>query len=261
MHPISPTALVVLALVGLASGFVNTVAGAGSLLSLRALMLLGALPGEANGTNRIPVVAQSATAAFAFRKHARVGSALLLTSLAPAAAGAVVGSLLSLVVPDRFMNGLLIVVLFAVAVLGLRKSKRGNKPAEESEALELARMKQPTSLVWLFFSGLYGGFLQAGVGLLLLHAFSQVAGLSLVRSNALKVTVVLGFSLVAAGIFIANGQVIWAYALPLSLGSVVGAALAVRFAISFGEKLKIAVVIVDFLACVVLLARELTTLF
>jgi uncharacterized membrane protein YfcA len=257
MHELSAPAFALLAAAGLAAGFVNTVAGAGSLLSLRALMILGVLPADANGTNRVPVAAQSLTAALAFRKHTRVGGALLAPTLVPSVLGAVIGAVLSTRVPDRVMNVLLIVVLFAVAVLGLRKAKAGGAPVAEGEAEEALRLSTWHSRIWLFASGFYGGFLQAGVGLLLLHALSNVAGLSMLRSNALKVTVVLVFSVAALGVFVATGHVRWLLAAPLSLGSVLGALLAVRFAVKLGETLKVAVVVVDFLVCVVLVGRAL----
>lgn len=255
MHELAPWSAALLVGVGVASGFVNTVAGAGSLLSLRALMLLGATPAEANGTNRVPVVAQSLTAALAFRKHEPAPRALLVAATWPAVVGAVIGSLLSTVVPDRVMNVLLIVVLFGVALLGLRKTKPVEAGEGAAEA-ELARLRTPAARAWIFVAGLYGGFLQAGVGLLLLHAFANVAALTLVRGNALKVNVVLAFSLVAMGIFIANGQVNWAFAGLLSLGSMAGAALAVKLAIKAGDRLKWGVVLVDLAVCVVLVVRE-----
>ncbi len=257
MHDLPLHFAVLLVVVGAASGFVNTVAGAGSLLSLRALMLLGASAGEANGTNRIPVIAQSLTAAIGFRKAEPAPRALLVAAAVPAVVGAIAGALLSTIVPDRVMNLVLIVVLFGVALLGLRKPK----PAESNENRaeeELARLRSPSARIWTFFAGFSGGFVQAGVGLLLLHAFSNVARLSLIRGNSLKVNVVLAFSLVSAGIFIMNGQVNWLFAGLLSIGSIAGATLAVKLAIKAGDRLKWAVVLVDLAVCVVLIVREVS---
>ncbi len=182
--------LAALAVVGCAAGFVNTVAGAGSLLSLRALMLFGISPSLANGTNRVPVLVQSITAAAAFAREGRVARALVVWSAAPACAGALAGSLAASFVPDRALKPLLIGVLLVVGVLGLRKSTRPEHAlgdGAEHAALRLSRVKRPAVQLLLFFAGLYGGFLQAGVGLLLLYALGQVAGLDLVRANALKV--------------------------------------------------------------------------
>lgn len=255
--------LAALAVVGCAAGFVNTVAGAGSLLSLRALMLFGISPSMANGTNRVPVLAQSLTAAAAFAREGRVARALVVWSAAPACVGALAGSLAASFIPDRALKPLLIGVLLLVGVLGLRKAARVEHPAGEgldeaaAGAVRLACVKRPVVQLLLFFAGLYGGFLQAGVGLLLLYALGQVAGLDLVRANALKVVTVAIFSVVAAGVFIARGQVVWLPALAMSAGSMLGALLGVRYAIGWAQQLKVWVVVIDLVACAILIGQEL----
>lgn len=248
--------LAVLALVGAAAGFVNTVAGAGSLLSLRALMLLGLPATLANGTNRVPIVAQSVAASAGFSKAGKLPRAAILRAAWPACLGAAAGAIGASFVPERPMRIALIAVLFCVGVLGLRKPKR-KEAAVLTDAEVVALVSSPKIVAWLFFAGAYGGFLQAGVGLILLHALSTVGGLDLVRANGLKVVVVAIFSVVAAAIFIARGQVVWAAALAMSVGAVAGARLAVAYAISWAERLKVFVVVVDLVACVVLVAQEL----
>lgn len=257
MHEPLAWQLAILALVGAAAGFVNTVAGAGSLLSLRALMLFGLPAQVANGTNRVPVVAQSIAATLGFAKHGKLPRAAVLWAAAPASLGALAGALGASFVPERPMRLLLIVVLFAVGLWGLRAPKVPEQAAELDDAAVLARCRAPKVVAWLFFAGAYGGFLQAGVGLILLHALSSVGGVDLVRANALKVVVVAVFSVVAAAVFVARGQVAWVAALAMAAGSVVGARLAVAYAIGWAQKLKVAVVVVDLVACVVLLLGEL----
>ncbi|MBK8938581.1 MAG: sulfite exporter TauE/SafE family protein [Polyangiaceae bacterium] len=257
MHAPTAWQLAILALVGAVAGFVNTVAGAGSLLSLRALMLFGLPATIANGTNRVPVVAQSIAATLGFAKHGRLPRRAIAWAAAPASLGALAGSLGASFVPERPMRWVLIVVLFAVGVWGLRSPKVPERAGELDDDAVLARCRDPKVVVWLFFAGAYGGFLQAGVGLILLHALSSVGGIDLVRANALKVVVVAVFSVVAASVFIARGQVAWVAALAMTVGAVVGARLAVAYAIGWAQKLKIVVVVVDLVACAVLLLTEL----
>lgn len=257
MHAFAPWQLAILAAVGLVAGFVNTVAGAGSLLSLRALMLFGLSAPVANGTNRVPVVAQSIAATLGFSKAGKLPRAAIVAASIPACAGALAGSVGASYVPDRPMKILLIVVLFFVGLLGLRPAKK-NEQAEKLDDEGVVRAcKTPVVMVWLFFAGAYGGFLQAGVGLVLLHALGTVGRIDLVRANALKVVVVAIFSIVAAAVFVARGQVVWVPAAAMALGSIVGARLAVAYAISWAQRLKVFVVVVDLVACVVLLAQEL----
>lgn len=252
-----PWELAILALVGAAAGFVNTVAGAGSLLSLRALMLLGLPATLANGTNRLPIVAQSVAASAGFSKAGKLPRAAILRAAWPACLGAAAGAIGASFVPERPMRIALIAVLFGVGLLGLRKPKRKADAPALTDGEVVALVSSPKIVAWLFFAGAYGGFLQAGVGLILLHALSTVGGLDLVRANGLKVVVVAIFSVVAAAIFIARGQVVWVAALAMSVGAILGARLAVAYAISWAERLKVFVVIVDLAACVVLVAQEL----
>ncbi len=259
MHALAPWELCVLVLVGGAAGFVNTVAGAGSLLSLRALMLMGLPAPIANGTNRIPILAQSLVASFAFRKAGKLPRAAIVAASVPACFGAAAGSVAASYVPDRPMRYVLIVVLFFVGVLGLRKSKRAASNEALSEEAVVALCKARKTAGWLFFAGAYGGFLQAGVGLVILYALASVGGLDLVRSNALKVVVVAIFSIVACGVFVARGQVVWTAAAAMACGSVVGARLAVAYALAWAERLKVFVVVVDVVACAALLGQEITS--
>lgn len=254
MHHLAAWQLAVLALVGAAAGFVNTVAGAGSLLSLRALMLFGMPAGIANASNRVPVLAQSLTAAFSFSRKQPLPREAIVWACWPACVGALCGSLVASYVPDREMKLVLIGVLFLVALLGLRKARRPEGVPALDDAAVIAICRRPVTVVWLFGTGAYGGFLQAGVGLIMLHALSTVGGLDLVRANALKAVVIAVLSLVSVTVFITRGMVVWVPALAMMAGAVVGAELAVRFAISWADRLKVVVVVVDLVACVALLA-------
>lgn len=255
MHAISAVEAGILAAAGLVAGFVNTAAGAGSLLSLRALMLVGIPADVANGTNRVPVLAQSLVAARGFSKHQPIAIGELARSAIPASLGALAGSLGASFTPERLMRYLLIGVLLGVALIGLWGAfrKRDATETDPAAALEL----RPATVAWLFVSGLYGGFLQAGVGLVLLFALGSVARLDLVRANALKVATVAVFSVIAAAVFVARGQVAWPHALAMTVGSVIGARLGVAYAIGYARQLQVFVVIVDVAACAWLVWREL----
>jgi hypothetical protein len=257
MHAISAAEAAMLAAAGLAAGFVNTAAGAGSLLSLRALMITGLPADIANGTNRVPVLAQSLVAARGFSRHQPIGFRELAKAAGPACLGALAGSVAATFTPERVMRYLLIGVLLGVAVLGLVTARRGSKAAEAHEAPEL--VLRPATVLWLFVSGLYGGFLQAGVGLVLLFALGSVARLGLVRANGLKVATVAVFSVVATAVFILRGQVAWPHALVMSAGAMIGAQLGVAYAVRYARQLQVFVVAVDVLACAWLLWRELAT--
>ena len=83
--------------------------------------------------------------------------------------------------------------------------------------------------------GFYGGFVQAGVGFLVLAA-TTLAGLDLVRGNAVKVLVVLLVTVVALGLFAWDGKVRWMEGMALSVGSVGGSLVGVRLAMLKGDR-------------------------
>lgn len=264
MH--EPWILAVLAAAGLVAGFLNTVAGAGSLLTLPALMLTGMPADIANATNRIAVVAQSAAGAVGFHRsgHLRVVGAGF--AVACTLAGAAVGAVLATEVPERVLRYVLLGTMIGVGVLMWRepearegKSSRpeGAEPADEAEgrAAPTATARTAATAAALFFAGLYGGFIQAGVGLVLLAIFVRLLRLDVVRANALKVVVVGIFSTAALGVFVARGRVEWGPGLALAAGSTVGAYLAVRFSVTKGSRsiraIVLAMVVVSCLAIVV----------
>lgn len=259
MHDLTePWKIALLVGVGAAAGFVNTAAGAGSLLSLRLLMLLGVPATVANATNRLPVLAQSVAAGLGFHGGGKLDGAGVLRAAVPASAGSLVGAFAASYAPERAMRYILIVALFGMAVVSLLPTRKKTAPAQPDGApVEAPNLAKPAAIAWLFVAGMYGGFLQAGVGLVLLFALSNVGGYDLVRANALKVVVVGLFTLVSLGVFIARGEVWFGPGLVMCVGAVVGARLAVRFAMARGAQLKRLVVGVDLVACVVLVAREL----
>ena len=86
-----------------------------------------------------------------------------------------------------------------------------------------------------FFVGLYGGFIQAGVGFIMLLALSGINHFSLVKSNAIKVFVALIYSLAAVAIFAYNDMIYWKYGLVLSIGNATGGWFMSRYSVKKGD--------------------------
>jgi uncharacterized membrane protein YfcA len=91
-----------------------------------------------------------------------------------------------------------------------------------------------TQALIFFAIGVYGGFIQAGVGIFLLAGLVLSAGYDLVRANAVKVLIVLCFTLFALAVFLINGQVRWSVGLILAVGNMLGAWVAARMAVERG---------------------------
>ncbi len=246
-----PLGLGLVAVAGIAAGFVNTMAGGGSLLTLPALMLLGLPADVANGTNRLSVVTQSVSGVWLFRRSGKIELKRAGGVLLPTLVGSAVGALVASRVPAAVLEPVLLGTLVTVALL---TAFAPNAVAPEGE--------QPRPVGWrgglgLFGAGLYGGFIQAGVGFVLLGVLGGLLRYDLVRANALKLVCTAIFGVVALGIFVAAGQVSWVPAVVLAVATVVGSQLGVRFALEVEAKVLRRVVLVAVIAsCVAALFRR-----
>jgi uncharacterized protein len=145
------------------------------------------------------------------------------------------GSLLTLPVliflglPPQVANGTNRIAIFAQNIVAVNSFSRGGKLP-----LKLALLCTPSALVSFFGIGVYGGFIQAGVGFLIITAL-LAHGLDLVRINAVKVFVVLFFTGIALVVFVKHGQVDIRLGPALAVGNSIGGWLGARLAISKGH--------------------------
>ena len=200
----------VLFLAGIVAGTLNVIAGGGSFLTLPLLMLLGLPAGVANGTNRVGIVLQNVAAVGSFDRQGVLDRGALKWAALPAALGAGLGTWGALVISDEAFKRVLAFLMIAVSLYTLWRPVRS--PEDSADSAE----RSPWALSAVFFSiGIYGGFVQAGVGFFLL-AGTTFAGLDLVRGNAVKVLTVLTFSVVSLAIFATAGKVVWVMGLTLA---------------------------------------------
>lgn len=216
-----------LAVVGLGAGVINTIAGGGSLLTLPALIAFGLPANLANGTNRVGVLLGSIVALGRFRQDGVLNDALPRVEWAPAVVGALVGSWISVDVDEALFRQIIGIAMLGMLVMLLSKPKMW---------LEGRAAVAPTWLrvVGFFAIGLYGGFLQAGVGMFLVAGFVMLSSRNLVGANVGKVVLVGLFTTAALGVFIWNDLVAWGPALALSCGQMVGGWLGARWTVSWG---------------------------
>lgn len=246
--------IVVLAAAGLAAGFVNAIAGAGSLLTLPALIFTGLDAGAANATNRIAVLFNNLSALVAFRRGGLSARALALPLLLPTAVSGAAGAWAATLLTDRELRLAIAIAMVVFLVLTFVPRRRTEEVSGEKRAAD-GPPPLPTfrwSMVPGFAAiGFYAGFLQAGVGVLILLYMSLVHGTSLVAANALKVVVILVFTVVALGVFVALGEQIDVLrGLVLAGGTTVGGYLGARESLRRGEKLVRAVLVLAVTASV-----------
>ena len=217
---------------GIAAGFLNTVAFGGSLIALPVLIFLGLPTAVANGTNRVAIFFQNFSAIMGFRRKgvSDFGYSILLAI--PAVIGAVIGAIIAVDIKDAVFNLILAVVMITMLVLTLINPTERLKNRIESGD----KRSKIIAMVVFFFIGIYGGFIQAGVGLLIITALRLLTGMDLVRTNAIKVLVIFCYTVVALGIFIMEKQVDWALGVTLAIGNATGAWLGSHWAVEKGDK-------------------------
>lgn len=217
--------LIVLLLAGMGLAFANTLASAGSALSLPVLLALGLGPQLANGTNRVAVLAGAAAALVFFIRSGRIQWPIVLPLMIVAAPGAGIGAAISNIVsPTKLHLAIVGALLVAVALLAVR-------PSRWLTASESVPRVGFTQLMLIFLISVWAGFIVLDGLTYLLMALVLSVGLDVTSANAAKAAIAVVIASVSLVVLAAGGNVDWAAATPLSVGAVLGALIAARLAL------------------------------
>lgn len=252
IEQISLFTIVLLIIIGALFGLINTIAGGGSILTLPALMMLGLEPHAANATNRVGGVLQTMSAALGFwRRKAfvnqRIGFLLFYALL-----GGTLGPWLSLQLKQETMASVIQVCLIFIALFTLSAPKRMFQdpppPARSLVSQHLAAL----------IVSLYGGFLQAGIGLVSLYLLRFVCGYDLVKGTAVKALYICVLTVPTLIVFMCYGHVRWMYGLIVAAGAILGANIGVHLSLSTkgSEMIRAALPITAILMIISLLVRS-----
>lgn len=230
---LEPWQLGVLALAGFASGWINVIAGGGSLLTVPVMVFMG-LPGPvANGTNRIAIIVQSLSAIASFRAKGFSDFRLSASLAAAASVGAYFGARVGVSLDGVWFNRTVAAVMIAVMILmatGEDKARPGPDATSKAKNLALGHLL-------MIGAGFWGGLIQIGVGFLLMPILYRVMGLDLVRVNMHKVFIALVFTLVAFLVFASRVAIVWEAGAALAVGTAIGGWMGAHATIAKGEKL------------------------
>ncbi len=225
--------MMALVFIGFIAGAINTIAGGGSLLTLPILIFLGLPPNIANGTNRIAILFQNIFTTAGFKsKGIRTFPFSIYIGIS-ALIGSVIGAQIAVDIKGETFNKILAIIMVVVVVYMVVKSKINLIDTTERTSGKYLFW----SIVIFFFVGIYGGFIQAGVGFIMLLVLSSVNNFSLVKSNAIKVTVVLIYTVAAVAIFAYNDKINWKIGLILAIGNAAGGWVASRWSVDKGDGL------------------------
>jgi uncharacterized membrane protein YfcA len=232
MQELTPFFIALLLSTGLIAGVINTLAGGGSNLTLPALMIMGLPADVANATNRVGVVLQSIVGTRAFDRHGKLERGDAVGILIPTLLGSGVGAMAASYLPPIYLKPILLATMVGMAVIMLL---RPNLMAPLPD--EMPKHVSGNWPAWftLFVAGVYGGFVQAGVGFILLAALVGSLRYDLVRANALKMLCTAVLTVLALGIFVWRDQVLWIPGLVLAVGTMTGAQLGVKLALRVSQ--------------------------
>ena len=184
--------LILLSITGVATGFLNVMAGGGSMLSVPIMIFLG-VPGTiANATNRIAILPQNISAVWAFYRKGFSNFKLSLSLGLCTIPGTIIGASIASRVPnDQFNNVLAVIMIFVLIIMALPQAKVINSDQSPS------RNRMIAGHLLMVVIGFWGGFIHIGVGFLLMPVLNRVMQLDLITTNAHKVMIVLCYTSVA----------------------------------------------------------------
>ena len=239
--------ITILTCVGVIAGFINVNAGGGSTLTLPALIFLGLDTSVANGTNRIAIILQnvSAVKSFKLENYFDLKTSLKLSFFT--LPGSVAGALLAVRLEDELFKVILGIIMIGIIISMILPKKKSNDKDEPNK---------PNTGIYLSMIGIgfYGGFIQVGVGFLLMASIQLLMKLDLVRVNMYKVFIVLIYTIPALMIFAFTDNVNWLLGIFLAIGNIFGGWWGAKMQIKKGEGLiKYVLIIAVFIIALKLL--------
>lgn len=233
--------IIILISSGLIVGFINTLAGGATIISMSILMWLGLPISVANGTNRVAVFFQTLFSVNSFRQQKVLDMRKSLLVGIPTVIGSVVGSFIAVKLDEDIVQTAFAIIMIIMLFFVIFKPSVWLKGNQELVVQKVKWINYPI----FFLIGVYGGFLHVGVGYYLLAAIVLGLGFDLMRANAIKnmlVWLYVPFSMI---LFIINDQVMWKYGLVHAIGNIIGALLAAKLAVKKGaEFIRVIMVVV-----------------
>ena len=229
-----------LILVGMMAGVINTLAGGGSLLTLPVLIFMGLPPNVANATNRIGIAFQALIGTAGYRSKGVSNFPFNIYLGISALMGSLIGAQIAVDIKGETFNKVLAVIMIIVVAIIVFKPKVSSLKLPE----RLTGKYLFYAIVGFFFIGIYGGFINAGIGFVIILFLNNVNRLSLIKTNATKVSLVFIYTCGALALFAYNGTVDWITGFVLAIGTSTGAWWSSRWSVDKGEGvIKIAMVV------------------
>lgn len=226
---------ILITVVGIAGGFFNVVAGGGSLLTVPSLLFLDCSGPVANGTNRIAILSQNVTAAYTFFRNGYSNLRLSLTLAAATIPGAILGAYVGTRLDGKWFDYTVAAVMLAVMASMAVPAKSSTVLNSSDTPKKISPRRLLAGHIAMVFVGLWGGFIQIGVGFIVMPVTHKILGLDLVSANMNKTFVIAVYTIAALLVFANNVELEWALGVFLAFGMALGGMIGAKASVNFGE--------------------------
>jgi uncharacterized membrane protein YfcA len=213
-------------LASIVAGFINAIAGGGTLITFPALVFAGLDPLSANITNTVALWLGPFTSALSYRKTLRENFPIFKTFLPPSLLGALLGAFLLIHTPsETFKKAVPFLIGFATLLLAF------------SELIlkfitRLGNSSKFLPILLQFLTAIYGSYFGAGIGIMMASSIVLSGVSNMQLTIALKNFLGFVINLLGALIFVFSGKVAFNFVLVMMpafmLGGYLGAVVAKR---------------------------------
>jgi uncharacterized protein len=235
--------------VAFCAGFFDAIAGGGGLITLPALMVAGVGPANAIATNKLQAAAATVSATAAFARKGLIDGKEGRSLMAASFGGGIIGALLVQSIDKTWLQGLVPILLLAVACYFFLSPKMSEGPRRQRLTIGAFALCVAPVL------GAYDGFFGPGVGSFFLAGFVAVCGLEVMRAMGFTKLANASCNIGSLCVFALSGLILWPVAITMAVAAIAGAQLGARAAVRVGATLVKPMIIV---VCLALAAKLLS---
>ncbi len=225
--------LILLCLVSLCAGFIDSIIGGGGLLQTPAMLVI--LPqypiATLFGTTKIPSLTGTAFAAMRYSRHVKLDFKVLTAIILVAFGGSMLGAYCISVVSATYVKPVVLVILIAVGIYTFSKKDMGLRGADSKSMA----MKLIAGACFGFVIGFYDGLIGPGTGTFLILSFITFLNYDFLRASAAAKYVNVATNVAAMIYFAGTGHILYEYAIPMALFNLAGSYLGTRMALLRGN--------------------------
>ncbi len=224
------------------AGFVNAVAGGGTLLTFPALLYSGLSSITANATSTVAIWPGSVTSSWAYRRQLAENRGRVWMLSLPSLLGGLTGAILLLNTPESVFRYIVPYLILLACALLLLNEPIGRWMSKRTDS----HPKKHAAALWLsqFAIAIYGGYFGAGIGILMLAAMAIFLPEDLQAANGMKNFFAMLINGIAAAYFLVEGMAILNIALLMALAAIVGGFVGAKTAQRLSPRLLRGAVVV-----------------